>query len=107
MDTTKLKKLRKRHKYPDQFEDFSNLPTEIAQFELSGISKEYSNFLIKERRIKKLIRLSSILPILGIYICDKYSHRWYIMNKSFVYFVNLISSVVSLSFLIYLFIFAL
>lgn len=107
MNSTKSKKLSKRHNYPDQFEDFSNLPTEIAQFEISGLSKEYSDFIIKKRRVRKLLRLCSVIPIFGIYLCDRYSHRWYVMNKSFVRFVNLSSSLFTLLFLTYLIIFVL
>lgn len=94
-----------KQNYPFQYEDFSILPTDIAQTLTGDIPKEYSKFLIKERRFKKLIRLSAFLPIAGIFICDKYQHRWYVMNKSFVYFTSLSSFFVSLFLITYLIIF--
>lgn len=98
---------KQKQKYPYQYEDFSILPTDIAQTLTGDVPKEYSKFIIKERRFKKLIRLSAFLPIAGIFICDKYQHRWYVMNKSFVYFASLSSFFTSLFFIIYLIIFVL
>lgn len=97
---------KSKRNYPYQYEDFTKLPTEIAQSYLDASSLEYSKFIIKERRFKKLIRISSIVPIWGIFLCDKYQHRWFLMNKSFVYFVNMVSFLVCLSLLTYLIIFA-
>lgn len=85
-----------------KMEDFSNLPTEISQFEIDY--KEYSRFLIRSRRNKKMLRLLFILPIIGIYFCDKYSHRWFIMNKPFVYFINFLSTMVTLLSIITIFV---
>lgn len=96
---------KSRSNYPFKYEDFTKLPTEIAQSYLDDSSLEYSKFIIKERRFKKLVRISSILPIWGIFLCDKYQHRWFLMNKSFVYFINMISFLVCLSLLTYLIIF--
>jgi hypothetical protein len=99
------KSIKIKKNYPFQYEDFSILPTDIAQTLTEDIKKEYSKFVIKERRFKKLIRLSALLPIVGIFICDKYQCRWYTKNKSFVYFINLSSFFVSLFIFAYLIIF--
>jgi hypothetical protein len=98
-----LEKMKSKSNHEFQF-----IPTEISQFQLADdASRQFSKFLIKKRRIKKLIRLSAILPIAGIFICDKYQHRWYVMNKTFVYSANIISFFLSLLFAIYLIIFVL
>lgn len=93
--------------YPYQYEDFSVLPTDISQTLTDETSKEYFKYIIKKKRFKKIIRLSAFLPIIGIFICDKYQHRWYIMNKSFVYFASISSFFTTLFFIIYLIIFEL
>lgn len=100
-------KMPKNKKLPYQFEDLSYLPTEIAQSHIDEITRQYSNYIIQERRFKKWIRISSLIPIWGLFLCDKYQHRWYVMNKSFVYFVNLASLLFCLSILTYFIIFVL
>ena len=100
-------KMPKNRKKSFQYEDLSYLPTDIAQSQIDGSTRQYSNYVIQERRFRKWIRVSSVIPIYGLFLCDKYQHRWYVMNKSFVYFASLSSFFTSLFFIIYLIIFVL
>jgi hypothetical protein len=90
----RLSKSKKSYNY--QHEELLKLPTDVAQTLVDGVSKEYSRYIIKRRRFGKMIRFSILLPVIGIFLCDRYQHRWFILNRSLIYFINFLSIFISL-----------